>query len=108
MCGIVGFVGDREAAPVILNTLTKLEYRGYDSAGVATISDSTVHVRKDVGKLSDVREKHRLWTLPGQVGIGHVRWATHGGVTATNAHPHLDFRRQIAIVHNGNIENYQD
>lgn len=108
MCGIVGVIGDREAAPIILSLLAKLEYRGYDSAGIATISNGTVCVRKDVGKLADVREKHQMDSLPGQVGIGHVRWATHGAVTAINAHPHLDCEREIAVVHNGIIENHQE
>jgi len=107
MCGIVGYIGDKEAAPVVLSALTKLEYRGYDSAGLATISKGTVSIKKDIGKLADVREKHQMDRLPGQVGIGHVRWATHGGVTATNAHPHLDCKQEIAVVHNGIIENHQ-
>jgi glucosamine--fructose-6-phosphate aminotransferase (isomerizing) len=108
MCGIVGFIGDKEAAPVVLDALTRLEYRGYDSAGLATISNGTVCMEKDIGKLADVRQKCQMDKLPGHVGIGHVRWATHGGVTAINAHPHLDCKHQIAIVHNGIIENYQE
>ncbi len=107
MCGIVGFVGDREAAPVILNALTKLEYRGYDSAGLATISNGQVRVKKDAGRIAEVREKHQLDNLAGRIGIGHVRWATHGEVSAKNAHPHLDCKGEIAVVHNGIIENYQ-
>jgi len=108
MCGIVGYIGDKVAAPVILSALTRLEYRGYDSAGVATISSGTLSIKKDIGKLAEVREKHQMDTLPGQVGIGHVRWATHGGVTAANAHPHLDCKQEIAVVHNGIIENHQE
>jgi len=108
MCGIVGFIGDREAAPVVLNALTKLEYRGYDSAGVATITDSRVCIKKDIGKLAEVKEKHQMDKLPGKTGIGHVRWATHGEVTAINAHPHLDCKHEIAVVHNGIIENHQE
>jgi len=108
MCGIVGFIGDREAAPILFNALTKLEYRGYDSAGLATIDNSHLCLKKDAGKLAEVNEKHQLDKLPGRAGIGHVRWATHGEVTATNAHPHLDCKQEIAVVHNGIIENYQE
>ncbi len=108
MCGIVGFIGERAAAPVLLSALARMEYRGYDSAGMATISDGRLHVKKDAGKLAEVREKQELDRLPGRVGLGHVRWATHGQVTAANAHPHLDCRGEIAVVHNGIIENYQE
>ena len=108
MCGIVGFIGDREAAPVLFSALTKLEYRGYDSAGLATINNGSLCLKKDAGKLAEVNEKHQLDKLPGKAGIGHVRWATHGEVTATNAHPHLDCRQEIAVVHNGIIENHQE
>lgn len=107
MCGIVGFTGDREAAPIVLSALGKLEYRGYDSSGLATVTNSRLWLKKDVGKLAEVNEKHHLDKLPGKTGIGHVRWATHGGVTMENAHPHLDCQRQIAVVHNGIIENHQ-
>ena len=92
----------------MLNALHKLEYRGYDSAGMATIADGRLSVRKDTGKLSEVSEKHHLLQLPGKVGIGHVRWATHGAVTIANAHPHLDCKHEIAIVHNGIIENTRE
>lgn len=108
MCGVVGFIGDREAAPIVLSALAKLEYRGYDSAGVATISDSTVYIKKDIGKLADVCEKHQIEKLPGRVGIGHVRWATHGGVNQNNAHPHVDCTKRIAVVHNGIVDNYRE
>ena len=108
MCGIVGFIGDREAASILLSALTKLEYRGYDSAGLATITNSNLCVKKDIGKLAEVKEKHQMDKLPGKVGIGHVRWATHGSVTQMNAHPHLDCKQEIAVVHNGIIENYQE
>ena len=108
MCGVVGFIGDREAAPIVLSALRKLEYRGYDSAGMATIVDNKIWLKKDVGKLTEVEQKHCLDKLPGRVGIGHVRWATHGEVTPVNAHPHLDCKQEIAIVHNGIIENYQE
>lgn len=108
MCGIVGFVGIREAAPVLVSALQKLEYRGYDSAGLATVVAGQLWLKKDVGKLADVQEKHQIDKLPGQCGIGHVRWATHGKVTAANAHPHIDCQGQIAIVHNGIIDNHRE
>jgi len=93
---------------VVLEALRKLEYRGYDSAGLATVAGDSLSVKKDIGKLAEVNEKHSLDQLTGETGIGHVRWATHGAVTATNAHPHLDCRQEIAIVHNGIIENYRE
>lgn len=108
MCGIIGFIGDREAAPLVLNGLRKLEYRGYDSAGMATSVDSHLCIKKGVGQLSEVEQRHQLAELPGRVGIGHVRWATHGKVTVENAHPHFDCHQGIAVVHNGIIENYQE
>ena len=108
MCGIVGFVGDRKAAPIVLSALEKLEYRGYDSAGLATVTNSRLWCKKDIGKLAEVRGKHHLNRLPGKAGIGHVRWATHGIVTQINAHPHLDCNQDVAVVHNGIIENYQE
>lgn len=108
MCGVIGYVGDGQAAPIIVKALKNLEYRGYDSAGIATIADGKLWAEKDIGKLDQVREKHQLDALPGVVGIGHVRWATHGEVTSVNAHPHFDCKREIAVVHNGIIENYQE
>jgi glutamine---fructose-6-phosphate transaminase (isomerizing) len=108
MCGIIGYVGDGAAAPFLVKALKNLEYRGYDSAGIATISDGKVCAEKDVGKLEQVCGKHDLSGLPGNIGIGHVRWATHGEVTQINAHPHFDCKRHIAVVHNGIVENYQE
>jgi len=108
MCGIIGYIGNREAAPLVLKGLKKLEYRGYDSAGIATSVDSRLCIEKGIGKLDEVARAHRLGELPGKVGIGHVRWATHGGVTPENAHPHSDCHRQVAVVHNGIIENYRE
>ena len=108
MCGIIGYIGNTGAAPILVKALRNLEYRGYDSAGIATISDSKVCVEKDVGKLDQVCQRHQLDGLPGNIGIGHVRWATHGDVTQVNAHPHFDCKRQIAVVHNGIVENYQE
>jgi len=107
MCGIIGIVGKERATPLLLKGLESLEYRGYDSAGVATIADGKLRYGKDTGKLDEVRQKHHLDKLAGSMGIGHVRWATHGGVTAANAHPHLDCKGEIAVVHNGIIENYE-
>ena len=107
MCGIVGYIGREQAAPIVVNALKKLEYRGYDSAGLATITNSHVCIKKDAGTLAEVNTKHQLNELPGVAGIGHVRWATHGAVTADNAHPHLDCNHEIAIVHNGIKEVYQ-
>jgi glucosamine--fructose-6-phosphate aminotransferase (isomerizing) len=108
MCGIIGYVGDAAAAPILVKALRNLEYRGYDSAGIATICDGKLRAEKDVGKLDQVLGKHDLDSLPGNIGIGHVRWATHGDVTQVNAHPHFDCKREIAVVHNGIVENYQE
>ena len=107
MCGIVGYVGARNAAPVVLEGLRKLEYRGYDSAGVATVG-SGLHVSKGAGRIGDVEKKYSLSRLPGKTGVAHTRWATHGGVTDENAHPHTDCTGSVAIVHNGIIENFQE
>lgn len=108
MCGIVGYEGKEAAAPLIFASLSKLEYRGYDSAGIACLSNGAIICRKDTGLLAEVDRKSSLVEIPGKVGIGHVRWATHGCVNATNAHPHLDCKAKIAVVHNGIIENYKD
>jgi glucosamine--fructose-6-phosphate aminotransferase (isomerizing) len=106
MCGLIGYIGNDQAAPILLGALGRLEYRGYDSAGIATIADKRIYIGKEKGKLSDVIQECDLFSLPGQAGIGHVRWATHGGVTRENAHPHCDNKGQIAVVHNGIIDNY--
>ncbi len=108
MCGIIGFVGNEPAAPIVLKGLYKLEYRGYDSAGMASIKDGKLHLKKDAGKIEEVNQRHKLEQLPGNIAIGHTRWATHGGVSQKNAHPHLDCANQIAVVHNGIIENYKE
>lgn len=107
MCGIAGYTGARRAAPVVLKALRRLEYRGYDSAGVATLCGDGICVRKDAGTLEQVRKRHRPQELRGRCGIGHVRWATHGAVTASNSHPHLDCRREVAVVHNGIVANHE-
>jgi glucosamine--fructose-6-phosphate aminotransferase (isomerizing) len=105
MCGIIGYCGQRPAVPIVLEALKRLEYRGYDSAGVAALYDGQMLIRKDAGKLDEVIEKQDLASLPGTVAIGHTRWATHGGVTQFNAHPHSDCRERVAVVHNGIVEN---
>jgi glucosamine--fructose-6-phosphate aminotransferase (isomerizing) len=107
MCGIVGYIGNREAVPVIVDGLRRLEYRGYDSAGVAVFSgDQRLDVRRASGKLRNLEEVLRNKPLAGSYGIGHTRWATHGRPTEENAHPHRDCKGQIVVVHNGIVENY--
>jgi glucosamine--fructose-6-phosphate aminotransferase (isomerizing) len=107
MCGIIGYVGGREAAPILLNGLGKLEYRGYDSAGMATLYDGRIDVRKGVGKVVDIAPMLNFASMGGSIGIAHTRWATHGRVTKENSHPHLSCNGEVAIVHNGIIENYE-
>ena len=107
MCGIVGFIGRRQAAPILLDGLSKLEYRGYDSAGMAVYDGQEIHVEKSTGRLKVLSElTHDGSTMPGTVGIGHTRWATHGEPSDRNAHPHCNTEKSIAVVHNGIIENY--
>ena len=104
MCGIVGYIGNREAQPILVNALKRLEYRGYDSCGTA-VSASAIQLHKDIGRIAQLEE-----TLPvpsARKGIGHTRWATHGKPSKANAHPHLDCTGDIAVVHNGVIDNYQ-
>jgi len=107
MCGIIGYCGRKPAVPIVLDALKRLEYRGYDSAGIASLSDGRLLIKKDVGKVDEVIQKQDLASLPGNVAIGHTRWATHGGVTQSNAHPHSDCGGRVAVVHNGIIENNQ-
>jgi glucosamine--fructose-6-phosphate aminotransferase (isomerizing) len=108
MCGIVGYVGRREAEPILLDGLRRLEYRGYDSAGLATVTGYQLHVRKRAGRVSALSDLVRTRPAPGCAGISHTRWATHGPATDANAHPHAagDGPRRVAVVHNGVIENY--
>ncbi|NQU05742.1 MAG: glutamine--fructose-6-phosphate transaminase (isomerizing), partial [Calditrichaeota bacterium] len=106
MCGIIGYIGKREAVPVLLNGLRRMEYRGYDSAGVAVISDGNMKVIKERGKVSVLSDMLDGINFPGNVGLGHTRWATHGEPNRTNAHPHTDSSGKIVIIHNGIIENY--
>ncbi|HEV8195907.1 MAG TPA: glutamine--fructose-6-phosphate transaminase (isomerizing) [Gemmatimonadales bacterium] len=105
MCGIVGYVGPKQASPILIDGLRRMEYRGYDSAGVAVLNGAGIKVKKAAGKLSALVEKLRTETPHGTVGIGHTRWATHGAPTTPNAHPHLDQAGKIAVIHNGIIEN---
>src|SRR6266699_1207250 len=107
MCGIVGYVGKLQAAPILLEGLRRLEYRGYDSAGVSVLNGSELQTRKKKGKIDEGLAR-LLQALPaaGQVGIGHTRWATHGAPSDENSHPHLDQSGRIAVVHNGVIENF--
>ncbi|MEM2965119.1 MAG: hypothetical protein QXE22_06710 [Candidatus Bathyarchaeia archaeon] len=107
MCGIVGCVlRGGVAAPLIYQALKRLEYRGYDSAGVGTVWGGVIHMRKDVGKVDEIQERVDLRGLPGLAGVGHTRWATHGAPSKENAHPHLDCAGSVAVVHNGVIENF--
>jgi glucosamine--fructose-6-phosphate aminotransferase (isomerizing) len=105
MCGIVGYIGERDASGVLFENLKRLEYRGYDSCGIATL-DTRIQLKKDIGTVEELDKKTDLATLPGKLGIGHTRWATHGMVTEENAHPHLDCSGEIVIVHNGIISNF--
>jgi glutamine---fructose-6-phosphate transaminase (isomerizing) len=108
MCGIVGYVGTRPGMEVVLDGLRRLEYRGYDSAGVAVLSgDGDLRVERRAGKLSNLEEAVGATTMPGSVAIGHTRWATHGAPTDRNAHPHVDCKGDVAVVHNGTIENFE-
>jgi glucosamine--fructose-6-phosphate aminotransferase (isomerizing) len=106
MCGIVGYVGARDASPIIFNGLKRLEYRGYDSAGLAVIEDGHIEIRRDAGKLDRLKELLEQDPVTGHIGIGHTRWATHGVPSARNAHPHIGTSGQVVIVHNGIVENY--
>ena len=108
MCGIVGYIGPRDAVPLLMEGLRRLEYRGYDSAGIATLHDGVLHVRKCVGKLANLDTSLRSHPIQGVPGIGHTRWATHGEPSETNSHPHTDCSGRIAVVHNGIIENYHE
>ncbi|MEM2955731.1 MAG: class II glutamine amidotransferase [Nitrososphaerales archaeon] len=105
MCGIIGYVGDKDAVPILMNGMRRLEYRGYDSWGLAIIQGK-IKLMKNTGKISE--GESNSFGLKGNVGIAHTRWATHGGVTRENAHPHTSCGKEIAIVHNGIIENYQE
>ena len=106
MCGIIGYIGPKDVVPVLIDGLRRLEYRGYDSAGVAVVHDGTVELRRSAGKLSRLEDVITLNPIAGDYGVGHTRWATHGRPTEENAHPHRDCTGKIVVVHNGIIENY--
>lgn len=108
MCGIVGYVGPRQAPHIVLQGLKRLEYRGYDSAGIAALDkDGDITIRRDVGKLSNLQALLQTSPLEGHIGIGHTRWATHGAPSERNAHPHLSMNGRVVLVHNGIVENYK-
>ena len=108
MCGIIGYIGSKKASSVLLKGLINLEYRGYDSAGMAVLDSKGIVCKKGVGKIEEINRRLNFLDLNGNIGIAHNRWATHGGVTDFNAHPHFDCTKKIAIVHNGIIENYRE
>ncbi len=108
MCGIFGYVGAKEALPFLIEGLKKLEYRGYDSAGVATLDDGKLFVSKCVGKIADLETLIQQKPIAGEIGIGHTRWATHGQPSHINSHPHEDCKSELVVVHNGIIENYME
>ena len=108
MCGIIGYIGEKQVLPILIDGLRRLEYRGYDSAGVAVVRDGTIELRRSAGKLARLEEAIAVNPIDGEYGIGHTRWATHGRPTEENAHPHRDCTGRIVVVHNGIIENYLD
>ncbi|GFP28474.1 glutamine---fructose-6-phosphate transaminase (isomerizing) [Candidatus Hakubella thermalkaliphila] len=107
MCGIVGYIGEKQAYPILIDGLSKLEYRGYDSAGVALLDEDQLEIMKSVGRLCKLEEKIGEQVPFGTMGIGHTRWATHGRPCDMNAHPHSDCSGEFVVIHNGIIENYQ-
>jgi len=107
MCGIIGYIGEKQAAPILIAGLKKLEYRGYDSAGMVVL-DKNLRIEKDIGKIDEVAKKVKFQDMKGCLGWAHSRWATHGGVTKENAHPHCNMEKTISIIHNGIIENYAE
>lgn len=106
MCGIVGYVGNEAPQGIIIEGLKKLEYRGYDSAGIAVVNDGKIKLRKHVGEIVNLEKLIGNENLGGHVGIGHTRWATHGAPSDVNSHPHMSNDNRIALVHNGTVENY--
>ena len=107
MCGIVGYVGRAHATPILLDGLRRLEYRGYDSAGIAVVDAGQLDTRKCAGRIAALTKLVKKQPVSGSLGISHTRWATHGKVNDENAHPHFDASGKLALVHNGVIENYQ-
>ena len=108
MCGIIGYIGNKKAEPILINGLLRLEYRGYDSAGISTIEKNGLKTIKNKGRVSELEKVSGINDLTGTIGIGHTRWATHGKPSSTNSHPHMDNSKKFAVVHNGIIENYAD
>ena len=108
MCGIVGYIGNKKASPILINGLLRLEYRGYDSAGIATMENDTIKVMKNKGRVNNLYELEEINDLIGTIGIAHTRWATHGKPSKENSHPHMDNSNSFAVVHNGIIENYNE
>jgi glutamine---fructose-6-phosphate transaminase (isomerizing) len=108
MCGIVGYIGEKDATPIILNGLKRLEYRGYDSAGLAVMENGHIEVRRDAGKLARLAALVEEKPVHGRIGIGHTRWATHGIPSARNAHPHASSDGKVVVVHNGIVENFME
>ena len=108
MCGIVGYIGTKKACPILLAGLSRLEYRGYDSAGISTIEKDGLSVMKDKGRVKNLSNLDGIDKLEGTIGIAHTRWATHGKPSKENAHPHQDNSKTFSVVHNGIIENYNE
>ena len=108
MCGIVGYIGKKPAKPILINGLLRLEYRGYDSAGIATMEAAEIKNIKTKGRVSELEQTEGIEKLVGNIGIGHTRWATHGKPSSINSHPHMDNSNKFAVVHNGIIENYAE
>ena len=106
MCGIIGYIGPRPVVPILVEGLRRLEYRGYDSAGIAVVEDGHVNIRRSAGKLARLEQVLATDPVSGEYGLGHTRWATHGRPTEENAHPHRDCTGRLVVVHNGIIENY--
>ena len=106
MCGIVGYLGTKKAYPILINGLQRLEYRGYDSAGIALLNNDDLAIYKEKGKVKELENLCSAQNKDGNIGIGHTRWATHGEANQVNAHPHTTDYRNLALVHNGIIENY--
>ena len=108
MCGVVGYIGSKQAAPILIDGLQRLEYRGYDSAGIAVVSGKKIVSDKEVGRLVNLEKLLEINPLEGTCGIGHTRWATHGAPSQANSHPHFSSDGAVSVVHNGIIENYAE
>ena len=108
MCGIVGYIGTKNACPILIDGLMRLEYRGYDSAGISTLEENYISNMKNVGRVKNLYDLDGINDLKGTIGIAHTRWATHGKPSKENSHPHMDNSKMFSVVHNGIIENYQE